>query len=73
MSDVLNILIRHAPVGNLFTINERTNTINQGENMIKLILLIVMLLPNVVGCSSTIPKKKQRECQPECRMNRNRA
>jgi len=37
--------------------------------MIKIILLLSMLIPMAVGCSTTIPEKKKRECQPECRVN----
>jgi hypothetical protein len=39
--------------------------------MIKIILLLSMLIPMTVGCSTTIPEKKKRECQPECRINSN--
>lgn len=37
--------------------------------MIKILLIITMLFPLVVGCTTTSQGKK-RECQPECRVNK---
>jgi len=34
--------------------------------MLKIIMIVVMFFPLVVGCTTTA-KGKKRECQPECR------